>query len=75
MIYCNPNAGFYEFLFYDSEWIEFYLRLGINIVVWNYRGYGRSEGHPSPKKIIKDSEILVDYLKDKYNVKNLGVHG
>ena len=42
MIYCNPNAGYYETLFFDSEWIDFYLQQGVNICLWNYRGYGFS---------------------------------
>ena len=24
ILFCNPNAGFYEFAFYQSEWFEFY---------------------------------------------------
>jgi hypothetical protein len=24
MIYCNPNAGYYEFAGYQTDWIDFY---------------------------------------------------
>jgi hypothetical protein len=26
----------------QSEWLDYYVNLGVNLVVWNYRGYGRS---------------------------------
>ena len=31
----------------QSNWLEFYEKCGINILIWNYRGYGESEGTPS----------------------------
>jgi Chlamydia CHLPS protein (DUF818) len=75
MLFCNPNAGFYEFSFYQSEWFELYMRLGINLFMWNYPGYGRTRGPPSMKKIMKDGEYLVSYLREVRNVKLIGVHG
>ena len=39
ILFCNPNAGYYEFMFYESEWIEFYHKRNINLFLWNYRGY------------------------------------
>ncbi len=49
MIFCNPNAGFAEFFQYQSDWLDYYVNMGINVFVWNYRGFGLSEGVPSPK--------------------------
>jgi hypothetical protein len=49
MIFCNPNAGFIEYFQYQSDWLEYYINMGINVFVWNYRGFGNSEGTPSPK--------------------------
>jgi hypothetical protein len=72
---CNPNAGFYEFAYYQSEWLEFYLSCGVNVFMWNYRGYGRSMGRPSPKSLQKDAEVIVKYLKQSRGVSKLGVHG
>ena len=43
MVFCNPNASVYELLSMQSEWLEYYINLGVNLVVWNYRGYGRSK--------------------------------
>ena len=58
-----------------NEWIDYYLTRGINLLLWNYRGYGRSTGKPTPNRLMKDGEILVDYLRANYNVKKIGVHG
>jgi hypothetical protein len=49
MIFCNPNAGYAEIFQYQSDWLEYYVKNGINVFVWNYRGYSLSEGVPSPK--------------------------
>mmetsp|Transcript_11462 Transcript_11462/g.22508 ORF Transcript_11462/g.22508 Transcript_11462/m.22508 type:complete len:695 (+) Transcript_11462:675-2759(+) len=72
---CNPNAGFYEFAYYQSEWLQFYLGNGLNVFMWNYRGYGLSTGHPSPKRLQQDAVIIANYLKREKGVEKLGVHG
>lgn len=32
--------------------MEFYIGTRMNLVLWNYRGYGKSQGYPNPKVII-----------------------
>lgn len=55
MLFCNPNACFYEYLYYQTEWVDFYVNMGVNVVIWNYRGYGRSQsGSISPTAFMKD---------------------
>lgn len=63
VVLCNPNAGYYEYLLYESEWVEYYTRRNINIVVWNYRGYGESGGSPSTNAILRDGEAIVDHIR------------
>ena len=75
IIYCNPNAGFYEFCYFQSEWVEFYIQQGVNVMLWNYRGYGRSKGKRSLSIYKKDAEALVSYLRRVKGVRKLGVHG
>jgi len=75
MLLCNPNAGFYEFAYYQSEWLEYYLNSGINVFMWNYRGYGRTKGRPSIARLKKDGLAVVNYLKRERRVGRLGVHG
>ena len=38
-------------------------RLGINIFIFDYRGYGQSEGKPSEKGIYRDAESALAYLR------------
>lgn len=75
MIYCNPNGGIYEFSLYQHDWVEFYVNQGINVFLWNYRGYGRTKGSPTPQKFKRDGEIIVDYLKRIRHVEKVGIHG
>lgn len=42
IILCNPNAITYEYINLQSEYLDFYTQNGVNVVVWNYRGFGRS---------------------------------
>lgn len=44
-------------------------------MMWNYRGYGYSEGSPTTGLIEKDAQCLVDYMKDEMKITNIGVHG
>lgn len=68
MIYCSPNAFLYEAFQFENEWLEFYKNLGINFFVWNYRGYGRSEGTPHPTTMYSDAEMIVDYLRNERKI-------
>lgn len=65
MIFCNPNAGYAECIYYQSEWLDYYVNNAINIFVWNYRGFGLSEGNPTPKKLKEDAEIVAAYVKQR----------
>lgn len=57
VLYCNPNAGFYESLSLvprNSSYVGMYLDMGYDVVVYNYRGYANSEGTPTPDRLVKD---------------------
>ena len=60
---CNPNAGLYECHHYQSSWLDFYLGRGHDACVYNYRGYGRSEGWPSPAANNSDGEDILATLR------------
>lgn len=76
VMFCNPNAAFYEYAVdHYSDWIEFYFEHGYDICLWNYRGYGRSEGYPNLKNILLDAEEVVQYLRTIKGVKKLIIHG
>lgn len=49
VLYCNPNAGHYECSThapFSSDWVDLYTSLGCDVLLFNYRGYGRSTGRP-----------------------------
>ena len=73
---CNPNAGYYEFsIDYQSNWINFYAERNFDICIWNYRGYGRSQGLPNPDNIVSDGLELTNFLKMTKEYKRILVHG
>ena len=72
---CSSNAGLYEFSFSQSEWLEYYLAQGVNIVLWNYRGFGRSTGSPDIKLIQHDGFRVVSHFREKFGFKYIAVHG
>jgi len=41
-ILCNPNAMFYQHMinFPHAFYLRWFLQKGVNVLVWNYRGYG-----------------------------------
>ncbi|OMJ74421.1 hypothetical protein SteCoe_26637 [Stentor coeruleus] len=75
IVFCNPNAAYYEFSFFQTDWIELYVSAGVNLVMWNYRGYGRSTGKSELKYMKLDGENLIDYIRTHKKCKIIGVHG
>jgi len=41
-------------------------KAGFNVFMYDYRGYGKSEGTPSEKGLYKDAEATLRFLKDNY---------
>lgn len=75
VVYCSPNAGFYEYLYYQSDWLEFYKDLEINVFLFNYRGYSLSTGRTSLLNIAKDCCFFVKYLRETKKYEKIIVHG
>jgi len=75
IILCCPNAGYYEYMCYEGQWIDIYLKHGFQVFLWNYRGYGRSTGRPTPENLRRDGEEIVDYLREKLGIRIIGCHG
>lgn len=44
-------------------------------MLWNYRGYGRTQGHPSMKVLNMDGEAVFKYVKEVKNSEKVLVHG
>jgi fermentation-respiration switch protein FrsA (DUF1100 family) len=43
-------------------------QLGVNIFIFDYRGYGRSEGTPSEPGTYRDGRAALRYLRERYGV-------
>lgn len=61
---CNPNALFYHHMVNapNAFWLNFFLKKGINVMAWNYRGYGQTSGVPSPYNIKTDGESILHFV-------------
>lgn len=75
VIICNPNGGLYEFHHLQMDWIPFYTSLGCHVLVYNYRGYGRNAGTPSPLLHNRDGVAIVDFLKTQRAMAKIAIHG
>lgn len=64
IIYFNPNAMHYQGLVHNPNafWLKYFFGKGINVFVWNYRNYGRSEGSPDPYCTLHDGEAVLKFL-------------
>lgn len=48
----------------------------MNVLLWNYRGFGRTKGTPSPNILKHDGTVIFNYLRDKMGLKGkIGVYG
>ena len=43
-------------------------RLGVNVFIFDYRGYGRSEGKPSERGMYLDGDAALEYLRSRDDV-------
>ena len=65
IIHCHGNAQNMT-----SHWgfVEFLPSKGFNVFVFDYRGYGRSEGKPSRRGTVEDARAAVDYVFGRADV-------
>jgi uncharacterized protein len=53
-----------------------FVQLGFSVLLFDYRGYGRSEGSfPTEKQLYRDAEIAWNYLEKKFQPKNIFLYG
>jgi len=64
LLFCHGNAGNIS---HRLDSIRIFHDLGLSVLIFDYRGYGRSEGSPTEKGTYIDAEAALDYL---VNVKN-----
>ncbi|MBP9854400.1 MAG: alpha/beta hydrolase [Candidatus Omnitrophica bacterium] len=44
-------------------------RIGLNILIYDYQGYGKSTGNPSEKGLYQEAEAIYKYLTEERNIK------
>ena len=74
MIICGPNGVPFQ-IFSRNFRFENYLEMNMDVLCWNYRGYGFSKGKPSYAKLRTDILELFDEIKKNYNYEKYAVHG
>lgn len=50
------------------QYVDWLPRRGFNLFVFDYRGYGISEGAPDPKGVFEDSNSALDYVRSRTDV-------
>jgi len=59
ILFCHGNAGNIS---HRLDSLGVFYNLGFSTFIFDYRGYGRSEGHPSEQGTYKDAEAAWQYL-------------
>ncbi len=62
LLFFHGNAGNIS---HRRESIELFHRLGLNVFIIDYRGYGQSEGSPSEKGLYRDADAAWLYLTEE----------
>jgi fermentation-respiration switch protein FrsA (DUF1100 family) len=62
VLFCHGNAGNISHRF---EKLDILRELGANVLIFDYRGYGRSEGSPDEQGTYRDAQAAYDSLAGK----------
>ncbi|NPA35187.1 MAG: alpha/beta hydrolase [Chlorobi bacterium] len=66
ILYCHGNTGHIDYYWQRAKLLAHVggkLRYGV--LIFDYRGYGKSEGEPSEEAIYEDTKAMMQWLKDK----------
>ena len=74
MIMCGPNGQPYQ-IFSRNILLKKYLSKGIDVLCWNYRGYGFSTGKATFNNLRTDIIELYEEIKKMKIYTKIGVHG
>ncbi len=70
LFWCHGNAGNITHRLHN---ISKLLPLGINVFIFDYRGYGKSEGKPSEQGVYEDALAAYDFLTMDKGVESLSL--
>ena len=67
LLFCHGNAGNIS---HRLDSIRIFRDLGLGVFIFDYRGYGLSEGRPSEEGTYRDAEAAWNYLVEERGVRN-----
>jgi alpha-beta hydrolase superfamily lysophospholipase len=65
MLYFHGN---YDHLQYYWDRVELFYKMGLNVFIFDYQGYGMSEGTPSESALYADSRTALQYVLSRSDV-------
>lgn len=72
LVWCHGNAGN---LTLRGEMAAELARRGVSVFVFDYRGFGRSEGKPGESALLKDSLAAFDYVAKTLKPRRIALYG
>ena len=66
VLFCHGNAGNIS---HRIDVIYLFFKLGLSVFIFDYRGYGRSQGSPSEEGLYRDAQSAFKYLIEERNLK------
>jgi fermentation-respiration switch protein FrsA (DUF1100 family) len=61
LLFCHGNASDISYIDYIARY-KLFTSLGLNVLTFDYRGFGESEGTPSETGLYKDAMAIYNYL-------------
>ena len=65
LLFCHGNAGNIS---HRIEIIKIFNKLKLNVFIFDYRGYGRSQGSPSEGGLYRDAQAAYKYLLSREDI-------
>ena len=65
VLFCHGNAGN---ICHRIDVIYLFCKLGLSVFIFDYRGYGRSQGKPTEEGLYRDAQSAHKYLIEKRNL-------
>ena len=75
VIICGPNLTPFESFINSWNLDSLYLSNNTDILFWNYRGYGFSEGSANFTNACQDILTIYDYITQNFRYNKIAVHG
>ncbi len=71
VLFCHGNAGNISGRLSTAAMLT---SLGVNVFMFDYRGYGRSEGQPTEANVYSDARVAYDWLLSEKNIAPQGLY-